>query len=297
MGATYRVKHRTSAYCRIIFCCAPNLPQMRALSSQGILQYMKKDVFICHASEDKVSVARPLSSCLAQRGLSYWIDEAEIVPGESIAQRVNEGLKVSEFVVVILSRSFMAKHWPQRELWAVLNLEAKSGKVIIIPILVGTQAEINGIVDEFPLLNDKLFLQWSGDANRVANAIQTTVLKSQGVSQEPQVEMHTCGHCATPFQYGVHVCLGCQGTIRYGLTTQERLRVRQISLTVIGLLMMVTLLHIPSYSESWFGFKMPMMWGIGFWSVPIAVLITIGGAFYAEARIATSKAHLVRTFR
>ena len=40
---------------------------------------MKKDIFICHASEDKVSVARPLATCLADRGLTYCIDEAEIL--------------------------------------------------------------------------------------------------------------------------------------------------------------------------------------------------------------------------
>lgn len=258
---------------------------------------MKKDIFICHASEDKVSVARPLATCLADRGLTYWIDEAEISAGESISERVNRGLKVSEFVVVILSRAFMAKHWPKRELWAVLNLEAKSGKVIIIPVLVGTQTEVDGIVEEFPLLNDKLFLLWNGDANRVANAIQSTVLKSQRQSLAPQVEMHTCGHCATPFQHGVHVCLGCQGTVKYGLTTQERLRIKQAAAGAIGILSLITMFHLPSYSESWLGVKVPMMWGIGIWSVPIAAILAFGGAFYAEARIAASKAHLVRTFR
>jgi hypothetical protein len=182
-------------------------------------------------------------------------------------------------------------------LWAVLNLEAKSGKVIIIPVLVGTQTEIEGIIEEFPLLNDKLFLQWNGDANRVANAVQTTVLKSQGVPPKSDVNMHNCGHCATPFQHGVHVCLGCQGTVKYGLTHQEKLRVRQATATVIGLLSLITMVHLPSYSESWLGFKIPMMWGIGFWSVPIAAILAFGGAFYTGARVATSKAHLVRTFR
>lgn len=258
---------------------------------------MKKDIFICHASEDKVSVARPLASSLAERGLTYWFDEAEISAGESITERVNEGLKVSEFVVVLLSRAFMTKDWPKRELWAVLNLEAKSGKVIIIPVIVGTQAEIDGIIEEFPLLNDKLFLAWNGDANRVANAIQTTVFKSQGHSFNKQVEMHNCGHCATPFQHGVHVCLGCQGTIKYGLTAKERLRIRQTVAVAIGFLSLISMVHLPSYSESWLGFKIPMMWGIGFWSVPIAAIVALGGAFYAEARIAASKAHLVRTFR
>ncbi len=258
---------------------------------------MSKDIFICHASEDKVSVVRSLASCLSDRGLSYWIDEAEITAGESITEKVNEGLRVSDFVVVILSRAFMAKHWPKKELWAVLNLEAKSGKVIIIPVLVGTQMEVDGIVEEFPLLNDKFFLLWNGDANRVANAIQATVLKTKGQIVKPEVEMHTCGHCSTPFQHGVHVCLGCQGTIKYGLTAQDRLRVRQAAIGGSGILLLVTMVPIPSYSESWMSVKIPMMWGIGFWSLPIAAIIALVIGFYVEARIAALKSHLVRTFR
>ena len=93
------------------------------------------------------------------------------------------------------------------------------------------------------------------------------------------------------------MCLGCQGTIKYGLTAQERVRIRQTAAAMIGILSLVTMLHLPSYSESWFGFKLPMMWGIGFWSIPIAAIIAFGGAFYAEARIAANKAYLVRTFR
>ncbi|MEC4739049.1 MULTISPECIES: toll/interleukin-1 receptor domain-containing protein [unclassified Shewanella] len=258
---------------------------------------MKHDIFICHASEDKASVARPLATCLSDRDLSYWIDEAEITAGDSITEKVNEGIRASDFVVVILSRAFMAKHWPKKELWAVLDIEAKSDRTIIIPVLVGTQTEVDGIIEEFPLLNDKLFLLWNGDANRVANAIQRTILKTNGQSAEPEVEMHACGHCATPFQHGVHVCLGCQGTIKYGLTPQERLQVRQTAAGAFGLLSLVTMVLLPSYSESWLGIKIPMMWGIGFWSLPIAGILALVVGFYAEARTSACKAHLIRTYR
>ena len=258
---------------------------------------MKHDIFICHASEDKISIARPLATCLSERGLSYWFGEAEISAGESITEKVNEGLRVSNFVAVILSRAFMIKPWPKKELRAVLNLEAKSDREIIIPILVGTQAEVDVIIDEFPLLNDKLFLLWDSDANRVANAVQRTVLKLKGQSVEPDIEMHICGHCATPFQRGVHVCLGCHGTIKYGITPQERLRVRQTGGGLVGILSLFTMLYVPLYSDSWPGIKIPMMCGIGFWSLPAAVVLALAVAFYAEARVSKRKSHLVRTFR
>ena len=55
----------------------------------------KRDIFICHASEDKEAIVRPLVESFKQAGISCWYDEAEIKWGDSITQKVNEGLKIS----------------------------------------------------------------------------------------------------------------------------------------------------------------------------------------------------------
>jgi len=44
---------------------------------------MVHDVFICHASEDKDAVARPLAKALEARGLTVWLDEFQIKLGDS----------------------------------------------------------------------------------------------------------------------------------------------------------------------------------------------------------------------
>ena len=36
------------------------------------------DTFICHASEDKEAIARPLHEALAKLGVRSWLDESEI---------------------------------------------------------------------------------------------------------------------------------------------------------------------------------------------------------------------------
>jgi len=73
-------------------------------------------VFICHASEDKEEVARPLAQELRSRDFRVWIDEAEILIGDSLRRKIDEGLASSRFGIVILSPSFFAKEWPQLEL-------------------------------------------------------------------------------------------------------------------------------------------------------------------------------------
>lgn len=90
-----------------------------------------RDIFICHASEDKRGIVGPIVLALTEAGISVWYDEAEIKWGDSLTQKVNEGLRISRFVIVVLSPFFVKKNWPQRELNAALNIEASSGEVPI----------------------------------------------------------------------------------------------------------------------------------------------------------------------
>ena len=66
-----------------------------------------KDIFLCHAGEDKQQVVRPLAWKLYSGGISCWLDEAEVRWGESIVSKVNEGLNSSRFVIVVLSPYFV----------------------------------------------------------------------------------------------------------------------------------------------------------------------------------------------
>lgn len=72
-----------------------------------------RDVFVCHASEDKSKVVRPLVSAFEDVGISYWLDEIEILWGDSLTGKVNEGLRISKFAIIVLSPAFTQKNWPQ----------------------------------------------------------------------------------------------------------------------------------------------------------------------------------------
>ena len=95
---------------------------------------MKKwDVFISHASEDKEKVALPLTDALRKAGLKVWLDRQELRLGDSLREKIDEGLAESRFGVVILSRSFLAKGWPKRELNGLMALE-EDGRKVILPV-------------------------------------------------------------------------------------------------------------------------------------------------------------------
>ncbi|HYX71954.1 MAG TPA: toll/interleukin-1 receptor domain-containing protein [Nitrososphaera sp.] len=92
---------------------------------------MEWDIFISHAYEDKVVVARPLADMLAAVGLTVWLDEAELFVGDSLRSKIDAGLNHSRFGVVILSPNFFSKEWPKSELDGLIARESHGDKVIL----------------------------------------------------------------------------------------------------------------------------------------------------------------------
>jgi hypothetical protein len=91
------------------------------------------DVFISHASEDKTEVARPLARALQGGGLRVWYDEFELKIGDSLRRKIDKGLATSRFGVVILSKSFFSKGWPNYELDGLVT-RTVGGEQVILPI-------------------------------------------------------------------------------------------------------------------------------------------------------------------
>ncbi len=127
-----------------------------------------RDVFICHASPDKEAFARPLAAALDQRAVSSWLDEAMIKPGDSITDAVNDGLRLSRYVIVIVTPELLKRPWPRKELNAAFLREIRLGEVVVIPILAADPARW---ADEFPLMADKLYLPWTDGPDVIAEAV------------------------------------------------------------------------------------------------------------------------------
>jgi hypothetical protein len=92
------------------------------------------DTFICHASEDKIKVARPLAKRLQRHGLKIWYDEFSLSYGDSLSGSIDYGLSKSDYGIVILSKRFFQKKWPRRELNALISKQVRKNKRIILPI-------------------------------------------------------------------------------------------------------------------------------------------------------------------
>lgn len=96
------------------------------------------DLFISHASEDKPEIVRPLAEALTAFGLRVWYDEFELKPGSKLIDSIERGLQESKHGLVIISRSFLEKEWPKRELTSLFTRELAYGESErILPVWVG----------------------------------------------------------------------------------------------------------------------------------------------------------------
>ena len=129
---------------------------------------MEYDVFISHASEDKQEVARPLAERLNQLGLRVWLDEIELVIGDSLRRNIDSGLSKSTFGVVVLSKAFFKKEWTQKELDGLVAREDGKTK-IILPIW--HNVTIDDVKKYSPILADKLAVQTNQGLSFVVDRI------------------------------------------------------------------------------------------------------------------------------
>jgi hypothetical protein len=123
------------------------------------------DVFISHASEDKDTFVRGLAAELARLGLVVWFDEWTLRLGDSLRQRIEEGLARSRFGVVVLSRHFLEKPWPQAELDGLFTREMQ-GRKVILPVL--HEISIDEIARRYPMMASKLAANSSDGVQEVA---------------------------------------------------------------------------------------------------------------------------------
>ncbi|GGD58281.1 hypothetical protein GCM10010990_04540 [Croceicoccus mobilis] len=110
---------------------AGNAPRFSPVAPPG--ESDAYDVFISHAWEDKDDFVRELAEKATAAGLRVWYDEFAMKWGDSLRQKIDEGLSGSYFGVAVLSPSFFAKQWTGYELDGLVE-RALSGEGRLLPI-------------------------------------------------------------------------------------------------------------------------------------------------------------------
>lgn len=93
-------------------------------------------VFISHASEDKERFVLEFATKLRENGIDAWVDQWEMLPGDSLIDKIfEEGIKQANAIIIILSNFSVQKSWVREELNAsMVNRINKKAK--IIPVII-----------------------------------------------------------------------------------------------------------------------------------------------------------------
>lgn len=90
-------------------------------------------VFLSHSSKD-IPLARRIALDLREAGVAVWLDEWEILVGDSISQRIQRGLDQSDFVALLLTQASVDSGWVAKEWQSQIGKEADTKDVVVLPL-------------------------------------------------------------------------------------------------------------------------------------------------------------------
>jgi hypothetical protein len=103
--------------------------------------------FLSHSSKDK-SFVRHLAADLVAHGVKVWLDEQQILVGDSIPEKIAQGLAESDFFLIVVSRNSLESPWVKKELNGALVHEIERRKVRLMPIRFDDAPVPDSIIDK-----------------------------------------------------------------------------------------------------------------------------------------------------
>jgi len=99
---------------------------------------MKKNllrVFISHASSDKPFAER-VATALQNNAINPWIDKEQIRVGDDVLEKLGDGLRTMDLLVLIVSKRSLRSRWVDRELKFAVRREIDQRKILILPFII-----------------------------------------------------------------------------------------------------------------------------------------------------------------
>ena len=118
-----------------------------------------RDIFLCHAWDDRKGVAKELHDLLESLGVSVWFSEKDVLLGTNLLREIDKGLVKSRVGIVLVTPSFLdriaGEGIADKELSALLATD------LLVPIIHDTTYE--ELRDASPLLGSRSGLNTAED--------------------------------------------------------------------------------------------------------------------------------------
>jgi hypothetical protein len=110
-----------------------------------------RDVFLCHAWDDRKGAAKELHDLLESRGVSVWFSEKDVVLGAPLLREIDKGLARSRVGVVLVTPALLRRL--KAEGIADKELSALLARDLLVPIVHDTTYE--ALREVSPLLGSR----------------------------------------------------------------------------------------------------------------------------------------------
>lgn len=110
-----------------------------------------RDVFLCHAWDDRGGAAKELHDLLESRGVSVWFSEKDVVLGMPLLREIDRGLASSRVGIVLVTPALLGRL--QAEGIADKELSALLARDLLVPIVHETTYE--SLREVSPLLGSR----------------------------------------------------------------------------------------------------------------------------------------------
>ena len=133
-----------------------------------------RDVFLCHAWDDRGGAAKELHDLLVSRGVSVWFSEKDVALGTSLLREIDKGLAKSRIGVVLVTPALLRRL--RGEGIADKELSALLARDLLVPIVHDTTYE--ALREVSPLLGSRSGLNTAEDtmANVAAKLAELVAL-------------------------------------------------------------------------------------------------------------------------
>lgn len=119
-----------------------------------------RDVFLCHAWDDRKGAAKELHDLLESRGVSVWFSEKDVALGTPLLREIDKGLAKSRVGIVLVTPALLRRL--QGEGIADKELSALLARDLLVPVVHDTTYE--ALREVSPLLGSRSGLNTAEDA-------------------------------------------------------------------------------------------------------------------------------------
>lgn len=110
-----------------------------------------RDIFLCHAWDDRTGAAKELHDLLESLGVSVWFSEKDVALGTPLLREIDRGLAKSRVGIVLVTPALLRRL--QGEGIADKELSALLARDLLVPIVHGTTYD--DLRDVSPLLGSR----------------------------------------------------------------------------------------------------------------------------------------------